>query len=91
MKHGTNSIKVLIDTDGSQSVLVVFAGLAAETCWAWSAQLPKGLSADQPAGFFRRKHWPAHRGGEPIHLVGVEFSKANRNIVGFEVETIQNS
>ena len=29
--------------------------------------------------------------GEPIHLIGVEFSKANRNIVGFEVETIQNS
>ena len=26
--------------------------------------------------------------GEPIHLVGVEFSKASRNIVGFEVETI---
>jgi hypothetical protein len=28
--------------------------------------------------------------GEPIHLIGVEFSKASRNIVGFEVETIQN-
>ena len=26
--------------------------------------------------------------GEPIHLVGVEFSKASRNIVGFEVETV---
>ena len=26
--------------------------------------------------------------GEPIHLVGVEFSKADRNIVGFEVETL---
>ena len=25
---------------------------------------------------------------EPIHLIGVEFSKASRNIVGFEVETI---
>jgi hypothetical protein len=24
--------------------------------------------------------------GEPIHLIGVEFSKENRNIVGFEVE-----
>jgi hypothetical protein len=24
----------------------------------------------------------------PIHLVGVEFSKAERNIVGFAVETI---
>lgn len=26
--------------------------------------------------------------GEPVHLVGVEFSKASRNIVGFEVETL---
>jgi hypothetical protein len=25
---------------------------------------------------------------EPIHLIGVEFSKNNRNIVGFEVETV---
>jgi hypothetical protein len=26
--------------------------------------------------------------GEPIHLIGVEFSKASRNIVGFEVESL---
>jgi hypothetical protein len=26
--------------------------------------------------------------GEPIHLIGVEFSKATRNIVSFEVETL---
>ena len=26
--------------------------------------------------------------GEPIHLVGVEFSKTSRNVVGFEVETL---
>ena len=26
--------------------------------------------------------------GEPIHLIGVEFSKASRNIVGFDVETL---
>jgi len=26
--------------------------------------------------------------GEPIHLIGVEFSKVSRNIVGFEVETL---
>ena len=26
--------------------------------------------------------------GQPIHLMGVEFSKAERNIVGFEVETL---
>ena len=29
--------------------------------------------------------------GEPIHLIGVEFSKASRNIVGFEVETLPSS
>ncbi len=26
--------------------------------------------------------------GEPIHLIGVEFSKASRNIVGFEFDTL---
>jgi len=26
--------------------------------------------------------------GQPIHLIGVAFSKASRNIVEFEVETI---
>lgn len=25
---------------------------------------------------------------EPVHLIGVEFIKASRNIVGFEVETL---
>ncbi len=25
---------------------------------------------------------------EPIHLIGIEFSKTNRNVVGFEVETL---
>jgi hypothetical protein len=29
--------------------------------------------------------------GQPIHLIGVAFSKASRNIVGFEVETIQKA
>ena len=26
--------------------------------------------------------------GEPIHLIGVEFSKEKRSVVGFEVETL---
>ncbi|NZD59450.1 PD-(D/E)XK nuclease domain-containing protein, partial [Sphaerotilus montanus] len=26
--------------------------------------------------------------GESIHLIGVEFSRVDRNIVGFEVETL---
>ncbi len=25
---------------------------------------------------------------QPIHLIGVEFSKASRNITGFEVQTL---
>ncbi|MBK7000385.1 MAG: PD-(D/E)XK nuclease domain-containing protein [Rhodoferax sp.] len=29
--------------------------------------------------------------GEPVHLIGVEFSKDARNVVGFEVETVTNS
>ncbi|MBK7000388.1 MAG: ATP-binding protein [Rhodoferax sp.] len=29
--------------------------------------------------------------GEPVHLIGVEFSKDARNVVGFEVETLSNS
>ena len=27
--------------------------------------------------------------GEPIHLIGVEFGRAVRNVVGFEVETVE--
>jgi hypothetical protein len=26
--------------------------------------------------------------GEPIHLIGVEFSKTSRNVVEFEVDTL---
>jgi PD-(D/E)XK nuclease superfamily len=26
--------------------------------------------------------------GEPVHLIGVEFSRAARNLVGFAVETL---
>jgi hypothetical protein len=27
---------------------------------------------------------------EPIHLIGVEFSKKKRNIVGFDVESLES-
>ena len=27
--------------------------------------------------------------GEPSHLIGVEFGRAVRNVVGFEVETVE--
>ena len=26
--------------------------------------------------------------GEPVHLIGIEFSRATRNVVGFAVETL---
>ena len=29
--------------------------------------------------------------GEPVHLVGIEFGRAERNLVGFEVKTLQPS
>jgi hypothetical protein len=29
--------------------------------------------------------------GQPIHLIGVEFSKESRAVVGFEVETLDSS
>jgi hypothetical protein len=28
--------------------------------------------------------------GEPIHLIGFEFSKTSRNIVGFELEVLSS-
>ena len=34
-----------------------------------------------------RRYAEKYRGsGEPVHLVGVEFSRDTRNVVGFEVE-----
>jgi len=29
--------------------------------------------------------------GQPIHLIGVEFSKESRTVVGFEVESLLSS
>ena len=29
--------------------------------------------------------------GEPIHLIGIEFSREQRNVVGFEWETLLDS
>ena len=31
---------------------------------------------------------PYKAGGEPIHMIGVEFSKLSRSVVGFEVELL---
>jgi len=28
--------------------------------------------------------------GQPIHLIGVEFSRNSRSVVGFEVQTLSN-
>jgi hypothetical protein len=49
-------------------------------------QFAKGAALQQ---FKDRDYADKYRDrGEPIHLIGVEFSKADRNIVGFEVETL---
>ena len=33
---------------------------------------------------------PHQASGQPIHLIGVEFSKTSRSVVGFEVQTLQS-
>ncbi|MDO9571803.1 MAG: ATP-binding protein [Hydrogenophaga sp.] len=45
---------------------------------------PQGKALEQ----IKNKHYAEkyRARGEPIHLIGVEFNKASRNIVGFEVE-----
>lgn len=50
---------------------------------------PKGkalahIKANGYAGKYRQR-------GEPMYLIGVEFSKKNPNIVGFEVERVETS
>ena len=32
---------------------------------------------------------PPRAAGQPIHLIGVEFSREQRRVVGFEVETLE--
>lgn len=55
-------------------------------------QLPTGLPERDFVGNFsdliRQAHRKYRARSEPIHLIGVEFSKASRNIVGFEVESL---
>ncbi len=52
----------------------------------WSSCVPQGRALQQIKD---RGYADKYRGrGEPIHLIGVEFSRAERNIVGFEVETL---
>jgi hypothetical protein len=87
MKHETNSIKVLINTDGSQSVQVVFAGLAAETCWDWSMQLPEGQSATNLPDFSPEALVSApRRRADSFGWRGVQ--QGQPQVVDFEVETL---
>jgi len=48
---------------------------------------PKGQALQQIKDMAYADKYQAR--GEPIHLIGVEFSKVSRNIVGFGVETLQ--
>ncbi len=47
---------------------------------------PEGRALEQ----IKAKGYAApHRGsGQPVHLLGVEFSRQERKLVGFEVETL---
>jgi hypothetical protein len=48
--------------------------------------VPEGKALEQlkQKGYAEKyRHW-----GWPIHLIGIEFSKEDRNVVGFDVETI---
>ncbi|WP_193085971.1 ATP-binding protein [Halomonas sp. FME65] len=52
-------------------------------------QLPEGKALDQIKA---RDYADKYRAsGKPIHLIGVEFSRQQRQIVAFEVETIQGN
>ena len=60
-----------------------FAKLRGEDCY-YVDKTAHALQLIENGSYYRAR-------GEPIHLIGVEFSKASRNIVGFEVETLQDS
>ena len=48
--------------------------------------LPEGKAIDQIKA---KGYVDKYRAlGQPIHLIGVEFSRESRNIVGFEVEHV---
>jgi hypothetical protein len=47
--------------------------------------VPEGKAIEQLRS---RNYAEKYKGSGPVHLVGVEFSKENRNIVGFDTETI---
>ncbi|MDD2546856.1 MAG: PD-(D/E)XK nuclease domain-containing protein [Burkholderiaceae bacterium] len=48
--------------------------------------LPEGKALQQLKD---RRYADKYRArGEPIHLIGVEFSKEQRTVVGFDVETL---
>jgi hypothetical protein len=55
----------------------LFKGFEAYKRWDWARRFPViRLSFGE---------------GQPIHLIGVEFSRERRGVVGFEVETIAGS
>ncbi len=65
------------------------AGLRAH-CHSLLASIPYQWHTNSPVaqyeGYYASVFY-SHR-GEPIHLIGVAFSKASRNVIGFEVETL---
>jgi Predicted AAA-ATPase/PD-(D/E)XK nuclease superfamily len=64
--------------------------LACGAVWVFEFKVvelvPQGRAIEQ---IRQRGYAEKYRGrGEPVHLIGVEFSRVGRNVAGFEVETI---
>jgi hypothetical protein len=64
--------------------------LAAGAVWVFEFKVVELVPQGKALAQIRdRGYADKYRGrGEPIHLIGVEFSRVDRNIVGFEVETL---
>jgi hypothetical protein len=72
---------------GRIDMAVLFAGLVFLFEFKVVELAPKGHALQQLKDKAYADKYQAR--GEPIHLIGVEFSKVSRNIVGFEVDTVQ--
>ena len=76
--------------DGSSHVRLDMAGCFSRSVYlfAFKAVECAGKGAAM-AQLQKRRYTDKYRArGEPIHLVAVEFSATERNMVGFEVETV---
>ena len=67
----------------------LFEGLYAQERWDWSRRFPVIRISFGKGVLQGRGYADKYRArGEPIHLIGVEFSREQRSVVAFEVETL---